>query len=125
MVATCLVITASASDNNPPRVVITNPSFGQTFAGLTHIMIAADASDSDGYITNVEFAVNGETLYADNSYPYHIGTAFEPGLYSITVTATDNSGNQSFSSVQVAVLKRPVTGLGTIMIGANPEPVVP
>jgi len=125
MVATCLVITANASDNNPPRVVITNPSAGQTFAGLTHIMIAADAADSDGYITNVEFAVNGETLYADNSYPYHAGTALLPGLYSISVMATDNDGNVAYSSIQVTVLKRPVTGLGTIMIGATPEPVIP
>jgi len=127
MMATCLVITAHASvnSNNPPSVVITNPSVGQTYVGPALVMIAATATDTDGYIVSVEFMVDGQTIGMDTSYPYHAGTALQTGKHTIDVKATDSNGNESYDSMQVFVFKSPVTGIGTIIIGANPEIVVP
>lgn len=126
MVATCLVITANASvSNNPPTVVITNPSIGQTYTGIAHVMIAADAADTDGSIVSVEFMVDGVTIGMDTSYPYYAGTALQPGVHTITVKATDDNGNESYSSTQVSVLMRPTTGLGTKVIGAIPQALIP
>jgi hypothetical protein len=107
-----VAVTVGASA--PPTVAITNPGNGSSYTVGTPLTVAADASDSDGSITQVQFFVNGTPLgSADTVSPYStVWTANSVGVYSLTAQATDNNGNVTTSS--------PVT----VTIGANAAPTV-
>ena len=103
-------MTASA----PPTVALTNPANGSSYTVGTPLTVAADAADSDGTITQVQFFVNGAPLgAADTVSPYSaVWTANSVGVYSLTAQATDNNGNVTTSA--------PIT----VTIGANAAPTV-
>jgi predicted phage tail protein len=62
-------------------------------------MIDADASDSDGTISRVDFNANGTLLASDNLAPFEISWENVPaGSYSLTAIATDNFGASSTSA---------------------------
>ncbi|WP_424961288.1 polysaccharide lyase family 7 protein [Ekhidna sp.] len=88
-----------SSPNNPPSVSITNPSNNDTFIESDDITITANASDSDGTISKVEFFEGSNKLGEDTSSPY----SFEwenvaEGNYSLTAVATDDKGSTTTSS---------------------------
>ncbi|WP_321375640.1 putative Ig domain-containing protein [uncultured Draconibacterium sp.] len=77
--------------NVSPVCAITNPEDGQHFNLTQSIVLSADASDSDGSVTKVEFFVDGVSVGTDNSSPFEINwTIPENGSYNITAKATDN-----------------------------------
>jgi hypothetical protein len=71
--------------------------------------ITASAADSDGAVTSVTFFVNGAPLGSDPSSPYSFAwNNVVPGTYTLTASATDNSGATSMSNaVQVTVTAPP------------------
>ena len=76
--------------------------------------LTADAADSDGTITGVQFFVNGVPQGAADTVSPYTGT-WSPGsvgIYTLTARATDNNGNLTTSA--------PVT----VTIGANAAPTV-
>ena len=80
--------------NYAPSVSITSPENGDNFLPGSDITIVADAIDSDGSITKVEFfegGINklGEDLIAPYSFDW-LNVA--DGDYTITIKATDNEG---------------------------------
>jgi endo-1,3(4)-beta-glucanase len=80
------------ASNVPPSASITSPANGATFTAPASITINANATDSDGTISKVEF-YNGATLLGtDTSSPYSFSwTGVAAGTYSLTAKATDNS----------------------------------
>ncbi len=85
-------------NNQAPSVAITAPSNGSTITGTT-VAIAANASDSDGNVTKVEFFQGTTKLGEDVSSPYQYSWAsVSPGNYAVTAVATDNSGNTTTSA---------------------------
>ena len=46
--------------NVPPTVSIVTPTNGSSFLSLPNIEIAANAFDSNGWVTSVEFLANGK-----------------------------------------------------------------
>jgi hypothetical protein len=93
--------TASAvvTTNSPPAVSITTPVEGASFTAPANIAIAADASDSDGSVTQVEFLRNGTLIQTDTTTPFAITWADVPaGEYALTARATDNSGATTTSA---------------------------
>ncbi len=82
----------STPNNSGPTVSITTPSNNETLYG-ENITISADASDSDGSVSKVEF-FNGITkLGEDTSSPYSISwDNAEEGNYVLYAKATDNDG---------------------------------
>ncbi|UOB16797.1 glycosyl hydrolase family 18 protein [Abyssalbus ytuae] len=90
--------------NTPPSVTITSPQTGATFDAGSNISITANASDSDGSITKVEF-YNGSTLLGEKtSTPYTFSwNNVSAGSYSIIVKAYDNEGSTSTNSVNITV----------------------
>ncbi|WP_081659309.1 Ig-like domain-containing protein [Pedobacter glucosidilyticus] len=110
----------TTSSNVAPTVSITSPSNGTTFTQGATINLQANASDSDGNITKVEF-FNGVTkLGEDLSTPYTYSWAnVTSGNYTITAKATDNSGATTTSSainiiVNAAYRYLRLTGLSTV-----------
>ncbi|EZH74267.1 hypothetical protein ATO12_15490 [Aquimarina atlantica] len=86
-------------NNVPPTVSIASPANNTTFVEGTSVDITANASDSDGTITKVEFFNGATKLGEDTSspYTYTISNA-SVGSYTLTAKATDNEGATSTSS---------------------------
>jgi hypothetical protein len=89
----------------PPIVDLTSPANGQVFTAPASIPISADASDPDGTISQVEFFNGVVSLGADLGAPYATNwTGVTEGTYTISATATDNTGNKTASgSVTIRV----------------------
>jgi len=86
--------------NNPPTVSLTAPTNGATFTAPASITLSANASDSDGSITKVEFYRGGTTLIGTaTASPYTITwSSVAAGSYSITAKAYDNASATTTSS---------------------------
>ncbi|HIH10269.1 MAG TPA: hypothetical protein HA254_06415, partial [Candidatus Diapherotrites archaeon] len=86
------------SANQSPAVSITSPSSGQTFSAPAAITISANASDSDGTVSKVEFYNGTALLGTDTTTPYtYTWGSVGAGAYSITARVTDNSGASATS----------------------------
>jgi beta-glucanase (GH16 family)/PKD repeat protein len=79
--------------NVAPTVILTSPANNVTFTAPASITLAANAADSDGTITKVEF-FNGNTLLGiATASPYSfVWNNVPAGTYLITAKATDNRG---------------------------------
>ncbi len=104
--------------NRPPTVTLTAPANNATVTAPTAVTLRANASDSDGTISKVEFYQGGSLINSDQSAPYEYTVSLgSAGAYSFTARAYDNSGAVTNSSaVQVNVIK-PVNGTGTGLKG--------
>lgn len=100
-----------SSANEAPTASITGPSDNDTFIEGANITITADASDSDGTISRVEYFQGSTKLGEDLTSPY----SFEwenvaEGNYSLTVVATDDIGSSTTSSaVDITVESQPTS----------------
>ncbi|WP_214408442.1 glycoside hydrolase family 48 protein [Sphaerisporangium fuscum] len=107
--------------NQPPTVSLTSPTAGQTFTAPATVNLAANAADTDGTVSKVEF-YNGSTLLGtDTTAPYtYSWTNVPAGAYSLTTKATDNSGAATTSS-PVGIT---VSGTSTSDIVVSPATLV-
>ncbi|MBI5768012.1 MAG: PD40 domain-containing protein [Verrucomicrobia bacterium] len=106
-------VTITVSGGTAPSVAISSPVGGSTLGVNVPQTIKADATSSSGFISSVQFFLNGVPLATDTSFPY--ATPWTPGAvgtYVLTARATDNLGNITDSA--------PVT----IVIGASAAPTV-
>ena len=75
------------------------PSNNATFLAPATINITADASDTDGTVTMVEFFQRTTPLGTDTTSPYSFTwTNVAAGNYRLTVRATDTQGARATSS---------------------------
>ncbi|MGB0525767.1 MAG: glycosyl hydrolase family 18 protein [Flammeovirgaceae bacterium] len=78
--------------NQAPSVAITSPNNGSTFIEGQSITLSADANDSDGSITKVEFYQGSTKLGEDTNAPYSYTLSNAAiGSYTFTAVATDDS----------------------------------
>jgi regulation of enolase protein 1 (concanavalin A-like superfamily) len=85
--------------NASPSVSITSPGNGTTFSPLQTITVEANAADSDGTITKVEFYAGSMLIGTEYSAPYSITWSTDtPGNYALTAKATDNAGAATVSA---------------------------
>jgi glucose/arabinose dehydrogenase len=85
--------------NVPPSVSISNPTNGASFNSPANVPISANASDTDGSVTNVAFFDGAAFLGGTNNTPYTIITSLAVGAHALTAVATDNLGLSSTSTV--------------------------
>jgi hypothetical protein len=106
-VATSAVVNVTVS--NAPSVFIIMPSNGVQYVAPAFIAIAANASDSDGTISKVDFYQGTTLLGTSTSSPYFFSWTNVPaGGYSLTAKATDNMGVTATSTpVNVTVHNPP------------------
>jgi len=102
----------SEGSNIWPTVSVTSPLDGDIFHQGDDIVIEANASDSDGNVTKVEFYCQGNKLGEAANAPYSYTWANVPaGRYSLAARATDNSGAITVSlPVSVGVTNGGATG---------------
>jgi len=106
----------TVTDNNsPPTVSITNISSGSFFPALSSIPISANASDSDGSISRVDFYANNSLIGSVASAPYKLTWSNVPvGAYELTARATDNAGALTTSSPISVIVYTPYTISGRL-----------
>ena len=108
-----LSVNAWAAANVKPTVSLTAPTANQVFAAPANVTLSANAADSDGTISKVEF-YRGTTLIAtDTTAPYGVTWSnVAAGSYSLTAKAYDNKGaSTSSTAVSVLVEKAPTVSL--------------
>jgi len=94
----------SIHQSQPPLTGITAPEKGAVFNAGTLIEMDLEAHDPDGSLTTVMVSVNGleEALTGTGPWNRHYNAA-SPGLVSIELTATDDTGETSVSRRDVFV----------------------
>ncbi len=108
-------IVVNVPANVLPVTSITSPANNATFTAPASITINANATDSDGTISKVEFYNGASLLGSDATSPYsYTWTGVRAGNYALTVKATDNSNGVTTSSIVNVVVNPP----------ANVPPVV-
>jgi len=91
--------------NAPPTVSILSPANGATFAPPARVTFQVNASDSDGFITQVQFLLNGTPVGASTAPPFNITlNDLGPGTYVFSAVATDNAGATGSASISIAVV---------------------
>ena len=101
----------TAPTNVAPTVSLTSPANGATFTAPASITISANAADSDGTVSKVDF-YNGTTLLnSDPSAPFsYTWTGVAAGTYAITAKATDNAGAITTSTAVSITVNAAPTG---------------
>lgn len=98
-------ITPSVTVNSPPTVSITSPSNNVVFAAPANITVAANAADSDGAVSQVEFFDGATLVGTDTTAPYSVALAnVAPGTHIYTARATDNNGGVTTSSAVTVIV---------------------
>jgi hypothetical protein len=109
-----IVVNPPGGGNVPPTTAITSPTEGASFTAPASISITADAADSDGSVTLVEFFANGTPIGSDNSQPYTLNWSnVGQGTYALTARATDDDGAQTTSNPVNVVVNPPGGGGAT------------
>ena len=80
--------TLTYNSNIAPTISITSPNNGSTI-GFGDYTLTANANDEQGYVTAVEFFVDGVSVGIDNTAPYEAIYNAAVGAHTITATATD------------------------------------
>jgi hypothetical protein len=93
-----------------PVISMTSPTNGASGQAPASFTLAADASDPDGTITQVEFFSGTTSLGVDSSAPYSVNWNNVPaGSYNLSAVATDDGGNTTpATAVSVTVTAPPV-----------------
>src|SRR5262249_47415059 len=101
--------TPTPTQNGAPVVTLISPANGTAINASSNLTVQANASDSDGTITKVDFFENGALIGTATSSPYSVNWNQVPkGTFSLTAKATDNSGRTALSApVTINVRKSP------------------
>lgn len=95
-----------------PLIAITYPANNAVFIAGSDIPILADASDTDGIITNVEFYYDGSLIGEDNIPPYTITwTSIPEGNYLLTAIAYDDTGLETVSEGVMVIIEPQIPSL--------------
>jgi regulation of enolase protein 1 (concanavalin A-like superfamily) len=106
-------VSASFLTNVPPVISWVVPANNSTFIQPKTITLTASATDADGTVTNVAF-FNGTTLLGNvttsvgNQYSLTWNNA-GVGSYTLSASATDNSGATNKSPATIAIVVQPLT----------------
>lgn len=82
----------------PPTVELTSPSTNTAISTASNLVITASAVDADGFLTRVEFFVNGRYVGTVQAFPFTC-TLTNPlsGPHHLVALAVDNNGAVSVS----------------------------
>ncbi|WP_192821096.1 Ig-like domain-containing protein [Rufibacter sp. LB8] len=96
--------TNGVANGSSPTVSITSPVTGATFTAPASITISANAADTDGTISKVEFYRGTTLLGTATTAPYsYTWTNAPAGNYNLTAVAYDNA-NLTTTSTPVSVI---------------------
>ena len=106
--------------NTPPTVSLTSPTNGATLTAPATVMLAANAGDSDGTVSRVDFYRGNTLIGSDTSAPYTWSdTGVATGSYSYTAIAYDNTGASTTSAAAVVTVTAGGTNTVNVASQAN------
>ena len=109
-----------AKANAPPVVSITAPGNNASFAAPATVVVNANATDSDGTVSKVEFFRNGTLVSTDTSSPWTATlSGLAIGTYALTAKATDNTGASTTSAAVNIQVKANVAPTVSLTAPAN------
>lgn len=95
-----VAISVTNTDNTAPTVSITSPSNNAAVAPAVPLTLNATASDTDGFVSKVEFFDGATLLGEDTTAPYSFTVAsLAAGAHTFTAKATDNDAGTTTSSI--------------------------
>jgi len=112
-----------AGANQPPTVALTSPTNGSIFTAPATVTLSANASDTDGTISKVEF-YNGTTLLnTDTASPYTFAWSnVAAGIYTVKAIAYDNSNASTSSATSTITINTTTTTPPTgVVFTASPD----
>ena len=83
---------STGATNQPPLVSITSPATNAQLLVGDVVTLAADASDSDGAVTSVDFYLGTSLIGSSSQAPYSINWTAVAGDQVLKVIATDDKG---------------------------------
>jgi len=111
--------------NASPTVNLTAPSNGQSFTAPTNITLTANAADSDGTISRVEFYAGELKLGEDIVAPYsQIWSNVSDGSFALTAVAFDNGGGSRTSAPVTITITDPNPPAIAGVVAATNEVIV-
>ncbi|GAB3991615.1 hypothetical protein GCM10028807_22050 [Spirosoma daeguense] len=108
--------------NQAPTVALTSPTTNATFAAPATITLSANANDTDGTISKVEFYNGSTKLGEDATSPYTFSwSSVNAGTYTLTAKSIDNLGATATSAgvVITVIASTPPTNPTADLIGPN------
>lgn len=87
------------SQNEVPTVTLTSPSASASVTAGDVVNLAADAADTDGTVSKVEFFVDGVLVGQATSAPYAASWTATEGQHEFSTKAYDDAGAVSTASV--------------------------
>jgi hypothetical protein len=99
------IVHVDPAPDTAPALHITTPAQGATVAVGSRLTVAVDASD-DSAVEKVAFSIDSTKVLTDELAPFGMTTtALFPGTYTITATATDDTGHTTTTSVVVTIVR--------------------
>lgn len=80
----------SGDANMAPIISLTTPTAEDDIQPNDSVTLTANASDSDGYVANVEFYVDNQLIASDNSEPFEAQWSATSGQHSLKAKAFDD-----------------------------------
>lgn len=106
--------------NQPATVVITSPKEGASLTPPASLTFSADAFDSDGTVTRVEFYANNALIGSVTERPYTVSLEDIPaGIYNLVAKAIDNDGTESSSNPVTLRVVPPAIGSYAVTINTQ------
>lgn len=118
--STAVAITVKAA-NAAPTVSLTAPAANASYTAPASVTITANAADSDGTISKVEFYNGATLLNSDTTAPYSYSWVnVAAGSHSLTAKAYDNAGAIT-TSAAVAITVSPAPVAATTLYFVHPD----
>ena len=98
-----LAAATPAHAGDGPLVAFVSPEDGASVSGTVAIEADAFSMDDSVDVVGISFAVDGQSVGSDSTYPYTASWQATPGTHIISAEATDSLGDTGFASVEVSV----------------------
>lgn len=119
-VSTSAPLSVVVSGGTAPAVAIETPANNATIGVNAPLNLRAAATSVSGFITSVQFLVNGVSLSTDTAFPYTATwTPAATGNYALTARATDNLGNVTESAIVAVAVGASAAPTVTVTNPAN------
>jgi hypothetical protein len=114
--ATSVPIQIIVKKNTAPAINLTAPANGENHFNNTPLHITANASDTDGVISRVDFFSNNIFIGSDHTAPYELDWTSIEGIYTLTAKAIDNKNAQTTAAPLTVNIYPPIDNPPTVSI---------